>query len=114
MGKNISFKQERYNEYDRFAVCSLVNIPGKIELTIVGHIPREISRYVWYAMEEDANIARKVVNGRYKPSPLFQGGLEIPTKVFILWYNINGIKIFQEKVERVGNPPNGENIARES
>ena len=90
MGQNISFRQERDNEYDRFAVCGLVEISGKIKLIIVDHIPREISRYVWYAMEEGANIARmeeggniagKVVNGRYKPSPLFQGGLEIPIKV---------------------------------
>ena len=29
--QNISFRQERDNEYDRFAVCGLVNIPGKIE-----------------------------------------------------------------------------------
>ena len=55
--QNISFRQERANEYGRFAVCCLVKIPGKIELTVVGHIPREISRYVWYAMEEGANIA---------------------------------------------------------
>ena len=84
MGQNISFKQERDNEYDRFAGWGLVKIPGKIELTIVGHIPREISRYVWYAMEEGGNItgmeegtniAGKVVNERYKPFPLFQGGL---------------------------------------
>ena len=59
-------------------------------------------------MEEGANIA-EVVKDRYKPSPLFQGGLEIPIKVFVQWYNINGIKIFQEKVEHVGYPPDGEN-----
>ena len=84
--QNISFRQERDHEYDRFAVCGLVKIPGKIELTIVGHIPQEISRYVWYAMEEGANIAGKVVKEHYKPSSLFQGGLEIPIKVFVQWY----------------------------
>ena len=42
--QNILFRQERDNEYDRFDVCGLVKIPGKIELTIVGHISREISR----------------------------------------------------------------------
>ena len=31
-----------------------------------------------------------------KASPLFQGGLEISIKVFVQWYNINGIKILQE------------------
>ena len=123
VGQNISFRQERDNKYDRFAGCGLVKIPGKIELTIVGHIPREISRYVWYAMEEGANIggmeeganiAGKVVNGRYKPSPLLQGGLEIPIKVFVQWYNINGIKILQEKVERVGYPADEENYTDDS
>ena len=114
MRQNISFRQERDNEYDRFAVCGLVKIPVKIELTIVGHITREISRYVWYAMEDDANIAGKMVNERYKPSPLFQDGLVISIKVFVQCYNINGIKILQEKVERVGYPPDGENYTDDS
>ena len=65
-------------------------------------------------MEEGGHIAGKVVNERYKPSPLFQGGLEIPIKVFVQWYNINGIKILQEKVERVGYPPDGENYTDDS
>ena len=43
-------------------------------------------------MEEGANIAGKVVNGRYKLPPLFQGGLEIPVKVFVQCYNINGYR----------------------
>ena len=52
--------------------------------------------------------------GRYKPSPLFQDGFEIPIKAFVQCYNINGIKIFQEKVERVGYPPDGENYTDDS
>ena len=57
---------------------------------------------------------RKVANERYKPSPLLQGGLEIPIKVFVQWYNINGIKILQEKVGRVEYPPDGENYTDDS
>ena len=34
--------------------------------------------------------------------------------VHVQWYNINGIKIFQEKVERVGYPPDGEHYTDDS
>ena len=55
-----------------------------------------------------------MVNGCYKPSPLFKGGIEIPIKVFVQWYNINGITILQENVECVGYSPDGENYMDDS
>ena len=32
-----------------------------------------------------AIISGKAISDKYKPSPLFQGGLEIPIKVFLNW-----------------------------
>ena len=49
------------------------------KLSTVGHIPREISRHVYYFLKE---IGRKVDGHvfftQYRPSPIPAGGLEIP------------------------------------
>ena len=66
--------------HDRFAISGSAKIPGKIGCVVVGHIPRELSRYVWCALDSGAIISGKVISDKYKPSPLFQGGLEIPRK----------------------------------
>ena len=84
-GQKITFKREMDNKYDRFAVAGRVLLPHKIGQITVGHIPREISRYTWYAILEGAKISAQVINEKYKPSPLVQGGLEIMILVEIEW-----------------------------
>ena len=54
-------------------------------LCVVGPMPREISRYTWFAIEGGANITAQVVSTNTKRSPLTQGGLEIEIKVIIIW-----------------------------
>ena len=45
----------------------------------VGHIPREISRHVYFLIKEDEGwIHGKVLPVMYSPSPILSGGLEIP------------------------------------
>ena len=70
-------------------------------LCVVGHMPREISRYTWFAIEGGANIMAQVVSTNTKRSPLTQGGLEIEIKVTVLWENKKNLKIFAEKVDSV-------------
>ena len=50
---------------------------------MVGNIPRELSRYMWSALDSGTIISGKVISDKYKPSPLFEGGLEILIKVFV-------------------------------
>ena len=38
---------------------------------------------MWYALDSGTIISGKVISDKYKPSPLFQAGLEILIKVFV-------------------------------
>jgi len=45
----------------------------------VGHIPREISRYVYFFIKEEGGTIRgKLKSLKYKASPIPSGGLEVP------------------------------------
>ena len=46
IGQNLVMRQEIGNEHDPFAMSAGANIPGKLtNFDMVGHIPREISRF---------------------------------------------------------------------
>ena len=51
-----------------------------------------------------AIISGKAIPDKYKPSPLFQGGLEIPIKVFLCWSDEKSMTILKEKVKSVNYP----------
>ena len=70
-------------------------------LCVVGHMPWEISRYTWFAIEGGANITAQVVLTNTKRFPLTQGGLEIEIKVTVVWQNKKNLKLFAEKVDSV-------------
>ena len=45
----------------------------------VGHIPREISRYVYFFIKQKGGrVYGKLKSLKYKPSPIPSGGLEVP------------------------------------
>ena len=77
---------------------------GKLALDIIGHIPREISCHVWYAMAKGAEVTARVINTKWKRSPLIQGGVEILIILNVEWDNANGIRTLKEKVESVNFP----------
>ena len=68
----ITFAQEEKNPYDRFAISGSAKIPGKTGRVVVEHILRQLSKYMWYALDGGAIISRKVISDKYKPSNLFQ------------------------------------------
>ena len=78
--------------------------PGKLALDIIDHIPREISRHMWYAMAKGADVTARVINTRPKCSPSIQGGVEILIMVNVEWDNADGIRTLKEKVESVNIP----------
>ena len=81
----ISSKREFSNQHDRFAVAGQKMFPGKLAPDIIGHIPREISCHVWYAMAKGADLTAPVIDTRPKRSPLIQGGVEILIMVNVEW-----------------------------
>ena len=45
-------------------------------MIIVGHVPRELSHYILYAIQEGAKFEGEVHDVKLKLSPLEQGGSE--------------------------------------
>ena len=71
---------------------------------VVGHIPRELSRYVWYALEKGAKFTGEVLTPKAKRSPLIPGGLEIPIKVNVQWTDSRNLAILKQRTEKVSYP----------
>ena len=94
----INFKQERNNRYDRFAVAGMTKLPGTLAASIVGHMARELSRFIWYAIERGAPITATLVSTEAKDSFLVRGGLEIPVIVKVEWVNEINLQRLKKKV----------------
>ena len=65
----------------------MTKLPETLAISIVGHMPRELRRFIWYAIERGAQITATLVSTQAKDSPLVQGGLEIPVIVKVEWEN---------------------------
>ena len=66
---------------DPFSVAWMLKRKDKIAPVVAGHIPREISRAVWFFIEKGGSLSGKVFEERCRPSPIPKGGLEILLKV---------------------------------
>lgn len=62
---------------DSFAVAWKRKLVTKLTADVVGHLPREVSRAVWFFIDHGGSLAGKVHSPRYYPSPIAAGGLEI-------------------------------------
>lgn len=101
--QQLMFKQEKDNNHDRFAGTGQTILPETIFPSSVGHIAIELSRYIWHALQREAVIKGEVTTIKYKPSPLVQGGLELPIAVTVKW-DKNAIDILPKKVKEVRYP----------
>ena len=43
-----STKREIHNRHDCYAIAVMKRLPGSLSDSVVGHLPREISRYTYY------------------------------------------------------------------
>ena len=60
------------------------NIPGKLaNFDIIWHIPREISCFCDYFVNNGGFNEARVQQSKYRPSPIPNGGLEIPITLII-------------------------------
>ena len=71
IGQVITFAREEKISYDRFTFSGSDKIPGKIGCAVVGHVLRELTRYMWYGLDSGAIIFGKVLSDKCKPSLLF-------------------------------------------
>ena len=84
VGQNIIFQREYHNEHGRFAVDGKTLLKRRIAPITVGHVPRELSQHTWYTIQEGAQFDATVHNTKDRPSPLLEGGLEIPIMVKVV------------------------------
>ena len=63
----------------------------KLVADVVGHVPQEISRFVYFFLHHGGSIDATVEDKRYRPSPIAKGGLE---KVLRATFNIEDSKRF--------------------
>ena len=64
-------------------------------LTLVGHLPREISRFCKYFLEYNSEPDATVRSEKFRRSPLPQGDLEIPIK-FLVGKGKASLEIFRK------------------
>ena len=69
--------------YNPNVMAVTILLPGILVTSIVGHIPKEISRYTRYIVEHGASVDAFVHATHHRPSSLIQGGLEIPIKLVV-------------------------------
>ena len=50
----------------------------RIGPVLVGHVPRELSRFIFYFIQEEGSVTGTVASTTPKISPIPEGGLEVP------------------------------------
>ena len=110
----VRFKRELDNEKDRFAVAGHVRIQGRAGRVTVGHVPRELSRYIWHALLWGCEFKASVKNPHYRPSPLMQGGLEIEIEVEVYWGDEEKCNKLKEYLASCNYPGEGEEYSDDS
>lgn len=84
LGQKLQIDQEVGNIHDPFAISLGAKIPGKLtDYEIIGHIPREISRFCHYFVNYGGKLEARVACTQYRPSPIPSGGLEIPILLIV-------------------------------
>ena len=76
-------RHESSNPYDQYAIAAMKGLPGSIAESVVGHLPREISRFTYFLLVCGGVVSCKVTDITFRRSPLVQGGLEIPVEVTV-------------------------------
>lgn len=88
INQQLIVKPESGNLFDPYAIGLFTKIRGKIEpLSLVGHLPREISRFCKFFFEYGGNIEATVCDIKFRRSPLPQGGLEILITLTVMQNN---------------------------
>ena len=77
-----------------------IMLPGTLVASIVGHIPKEISRYTLYIVEHGASVDAFVLATHHRLSPLTQGGLEIPIKLVV---KLTGNEVNSAELQNIVN-----------
>ena len=69
----------------------MIRSKEKLVADVVGHVPQEISRFVYFFLHHGGSVDATVEDERYRPSPTAKGGLEI---VLLATFKIEDSKQF--------------------
>ena len=83
LGERLNLSHERKNLHDRYVIAAYKHLLGRLADSIIGHLPREISRPTGFFLLRGVVAVAEVINTTHRRSPLVQGGLEIPVKVAV-------------------------------
>ena len=64
-------------EHDLYSIAWKKKSKSKITADVVGHVPKEISRAVFFFISRSAKVVGRVLEEKCYPSPIQKGGLEI-------------------------------------
>ena len=56
IGEELVAKYEIHNVHDRHAIAAFKLLPGTIHPSVVGHLPREISRFTYYIIIHGGSV----------------------------------------------------------
>ena len=77
--QQLEVQHEKNNLHDPYACALFAKSRNKINgKVVVGHIPREISRFCKFFVEYGGELLAHVTSTSFRRSPVPQGGLEIP------------------------------------
>lgn len=99
----LAVRHEPNNSYDRYAIACMKKLPSRLVESVVGHFPKEISRFTYYILRYGARVTAKVVDTHHRRSPLIQGGLEIPVEVAVEMDLTDKNRLCLEKYESLVN-----------
>ena len=96
-GEALEIENDYGNVHDPFALSLNVQTHGRrlLAYNIVGHIPREISRFCHYFLNYGGSLEARVRNTQYRRSPIPRGGLEIPIRLIVKKENADN-QVFEE------------------
>ena len=82
---------------DPYCCKIIIKSVDRIGDITVGHIPTELSRVAFYFIHEGGSVNGTVANKTPRPSPILEGGLEIPILMYFVHKNstiLNKMKTF--------------------
>ena len=79
--ERLNLSHERKNFHYRYAIAAYKRLPGQLADSIIGHLPREISRPTLCFLLRGGVVFAEVIKTTHTRSLFVQGGLEILVKL---------------------------------
>ena len=101
-GEILEIENDYGNVHDPFALSLNAHLNRRrlAMYDIVGHIPREISRFCYYFLNYGGSLHARVRDTQHRRSPIPKGGLEIPI-LLIIKKNEADSRVFEKMKELI-------------